>query len=108
MTDETLGRVQILVERGDYLVSEHGREELVADALAIEEVLSGIFGAEIIEAYPTAWKGPSVLVLQSDRFGRPVHVLWGVPREKLGPAVLVTAYRPDPDRWSDDFRRRRE
>jgi len=108
VTDETFSRVQHLVGRGQYLVSEHGREELASDDIGTEEVLSGIPEAEVIEAYPSAWKGPSVLVLQRDRFGRPIHVVWGLPREKLGPAVLITAYRPDEERWTDDFKRRRE
>lgn len=107
MTDETLARVQELVEAGEYLVSEHGREELAADDIETGEVLSGIGEAEVLETYPSAWKGPSLLVLQRDRVGRPIHVVWGVPRESLGPAVLVTAYRPDEDRWTEDFKRRR-
>jgi class 3 adenylate cyclase len=32
---------------------------------------------------------------------------WGIPRGQTAPAVLVTAYRPDPARWTDDFLRRR-
>jgi len=58
-----------------------------------------------LSEYP---KGPSALVLQSDRGGRPIHVVWGIPRGESSPAVLVTAYRPDPDRWTDDFQRRKK
>ncbi len=106
--DEALQRVQELVEAGDYLVSEHGREELAADGISLNDILSGIASAEVVESYPTAWKGPTVLVLQRDRFGRPMHVVWGIPRETLRPTVLVTAYRPDETRWTDDFKRRKE
>jgi hypothetical protein len=48
-----------------------------------------------------------VLVLQHDRSGKAIHAVWGIPRGKDLPAVLVTAYRPDPERWSDDFLRRK-
>ncbi len=106
--DEALQRVQELVEAGDYLVSEHGREELAADGISLNDILSGIASAEVVESYPTARKGPTVLVLQRDRFGRPMHVVWGIPRETLRPTVLVTAYRPDETRWTDDFKRRKE
>ena len=34
--------------------------------------------------------------------GRPA-TLWGVPRNAASPAVVVTAYRPDPNRWTEDF-----
>jgi hypothetical protein len=32
----------------------------------------------------------------------------GIPKGSSSPAVLVTAYRPDPERWMDDFRRRKK
>ncbi len=38
----------------------------------------------------------------------PIHVVWGIPQGESGPAVLVTAYRPDPERWNDDFVERRK
>ena len=46
-------------------------------------------------------------VLQRDGIDKPIHVVWGIPRYATSPAVLVTAYRPDPERWSDDFSRRK-
>jgi hypothetical protein len=46
--------------------------------------------------------------LQRDNQNRPVHVVWGIGRGTVTPVVLVTAYRPDPARWSIDFLRRRK
>jgi hypothetical protein len=104
---ETLHRVQSLVRSGDYLVSRHGFRELAADGILVEEVLAGIGNAVVVEDYPNSRKEPSVLVLQYDRNGRPIHVMWGVPKSAGTPAVLVTAYRPAPERWSADFIRRK-
>jgi hypothetical protein len=45
--------------------------------------------------------------LQRDHQGKPIHVVWGIPRHASSPAVLVTAHRPDPERWTEDFMRRK-
>jgi hypothetical protein len=101
-----LQRVQDLVGRGEVRVSDHGYDELAADGILARDVVRGLPEAEVVEEYPDFPKGPCVLMLQRDRDGRPVHVLWGIPVGETGPAVLVTAYRPDPDKWSSDYLRR--
>jgi hypothetical protein len=103
----TLHRVRALITSGEVEVSRHGFRELAGDDILLADVIVGIGGASVIEDYPGYKKGPSVLVLQYDRTGRPIHVVWGIPRDATTPATLVTAYRPDPQRWSDDFTRRR-
>jgi Domain of unknown function (DUF4258) len=105
---ETLRRVQTLVLSGEVEVSRHGLQELAADGILIEDAIADITNAKAIEDYPDFHKGPSVLVFQRDGSGQPLHVLWGIERGTDTPAVLVTAYRPDPRRWSEDFTRRRE
>ena len=72
---ETLLRVQALVLRGEYVVSRHGFRELDADGIVVQEVLAGVKAAVVVEDYPTSRKEPSVLVLQHDREGRPIHIM---------------------------------
>ena len=103
----TLERVRELASRREVRISEHGYDELAQDGILARDVVSGVQSAEVLEDYPDYPKGPCVLVLQKDQDGGPVHVVWGVPKGKTSPAVLVTAYRPDPGKWSEDFRRRR-
>ena len=73
---------------------------------AVRDLLSGLNGATVVEDYSTFPKGPAVLVLQFDGNNRPIHVVWGIPRGFTSPAVLVTAYRPDPAKWNEHFTER--
>lgn len=103
-----LEQVRALVARGDVHVSLHGYEELAADNVPVRDIIEGLTGAEAIEEYPNYPKGPCVLVLQHDMSKRPVHVVWGIPADQTSPAVVVTAYRPDPSKWDETWRRRRQ
>ncbi|MCC6949248.1 MAG: DUF4258 domain-containing protein [Bradyrhizobiaceae bacterium] len=104
---KTLEQVQTLVARGEVRISDHGYDELAKDDIFTVDVLAGLNAAKIVEDYPDAERGPSVLVLQ-ETAGSPIHVVWGIPKGRSTPAVLITAYRPDPKRWSADFMRRKK
>jgi hypothetical protein len=106
-TSQTLATVQILVSQGKLRISEHGYNELAADGLFAGALLDGLDQAEMVEDYPNYPKGPCVLVLQRDSQNAMVHVLWGIAKGTTEPAVLVTAYRPDPNKWDGTFLRRR-
>lgn len=103
----TFEQILALVARHDVRVSEHGYDELAADGILVRDVLAGVQAAQIVENYPDYPKGPCVLVLQRDDAGGPIHVVWGIPKGRTSPAVLVTAYRPDPGIWTADYQQRR-
>lgn len=98
-----LAQIHSLIRKGAVRISDHGYDELAADAISVRDVIAGLPGAVVVEEYPEFPKGPCLLALQRDRDGRPVHVVWGIAKGAVSPAVLVTAYRPDPKRWTEDY-----
>jgi len=104
---KTLEQVRELVSRREVQVSVHGYEELAADDVRVRDVIEGVASALVVDDYPNYAKGPCVLVLQRDGRNQPVHVLWGIPAGQTSPAVVITAYRPDPKRWDETWLRRK-
>jgi hypothetical protein len=104
---KTFQRIIELIQNNELLISSHGYDELSNESIFVRDVLGSLGEATVVEDYPDYWKGPCVLTLQKDPAGNPIHVVWGIPKGRSFPAVLITAYRPDPRRWSEDFLRRR-
>ncbi len=107
---ETEQLVRRNIATGDIFVLAHARAQMKRRGIALDAVLAGVPGGEVIEHYPHDDEGPAVLMLQWDRDKpqpKPLHVVWRIEAATAGPVLLVTVYAPDPAQWSDDFRRRR-
>jgi len=105
---ETFKRIIELIEKGEVVISNHGYDELAEDGLIVREIIANVKKGKVVEDYPDYPKGPCVLVLQRDRQGNLMHIVWGIPKNASSPAVLVTAYRPNLSIWTDDFMERRK
>ncbi len=103
---EFADRIRAFVEGGKARVSEHGFRELRDDGISILELIDSIGRADVVEEYPDYHKGPCILLLHRDSSGKAVHALWGMAKLEREEATLITAYRPDPRRWSSDFLKR--
>ena len=103
---KTLETVKFLVSQRKVRVSDHGLDELRADGLKLASIVQSIGTAELVEDYPDAFKGPTVLALHTFR-GAAIHVVWGLTKTNPDIATLVTAYSPDAEKWYDDFKHRR-
>jgi hypothetical protein len=69
---EIFDAVRNLIAQGAVRVSAHGYDELAADDIAIDDILTGVDDAEVLEDYPQFPKGPCVLVLEFDSLSRPI------------------------------------
>src|SRR5215210_3267462 len=67
------------------------------------EIRSVIEWGEILEDYPEDVRGHSCLMLGYGEGGRAIHVVCSPKDEYL---AIITAYLPDEDEWSNDFRAR--
>lgn len=103
----TFTAIQKLVLAKNVLISSHGYDELAEDGIFLSDVIDFISDARVVEDYPDAFKGASVLLLQKSRDGDPIHTVWGIPKGKDEPAVLITAYIPSKDKWDKTFTRRK-
>ena len=57
----------------------------------------------IIEEYPNDPRGPSCLMLGYGLDSRPIHIVCAPKDDFL---AVITAYLPDAEEWSEDFRKR--
>ena len=87
-------------------ITDHADEEAEADRLTFDEIYFSVLYGEIMEDYPSDKPYPSCLVYGKTFGGTPVHSVWAY-NEQSKWVVLVTVYRPDPDRWINWKERRR-
>ncbi len=79
-------------------ITDHADDESDADKLSSEEVFYTVTHGEIIEDYPDDKPYPSCLIYGDTAKGEPVHSVWAY-NESNQWAVVITVYRPDPQRW---------
>jgi hypothetical protein len=75
-----------------------------ARMITSSEVMSVIETGEIIEDYPEDARGHSALLLGRGDGMRPIHVVCSPKDDYL---AIITAYLPDADEWSPDFKKRK-
>jgi hypothetical protein len=94
----TIDNLFLSIRSGKIRITDHADEEAQADHITYEEIFSSVLSGEIIEHYPDDSPYPSCLVNGFTMRNEPVHSVWAFNKAN-GWAVLVTVYRPDPERW---------
>ncbi|TAJ92689.1 MAG: DUF4258 domain-containing protein [Gammaproteobacteria bacterium] len=81
-------------------ITDHADTEAFDDGLSFEEIYFSVMHGKVIEAYPDDKPYPSCLIMGRNFSGEPIHSVLAYNPENRW-AVLITVYRPDPERWID-------
>ena len=86
-------------------VTEHAAERYRQRGIKAKDVRFAVSNGEIIEQYPEDFPFPSCLICGKDEDNNIVHVCMS---DEGSASRIITAYYPDPDKWSEDFKIRKE
>ncbi|MBI4558127.1 MAG: DUF4258 domain-containing protein [Candidatus Hydrogenedentes bacterium] len=101
-----LGDIVDAIRANRIRITNHADEEAQLDGLALADISLSVLRGEIIEKYADDKPYPSCLIFGHSANNEPIHSVWAYNAETRF-AVLVTVYRPDPERWID-WRSRRK
>jgi hypothetical protein len=101
----TIETIQELCAKKTIRWTNHIVKRLLQRGIEQDDIFNALMTGEIIEQYPDDYPYPSCLVLGLILAMKKFHVVCGANESELW---LITAYYPDPDEWSVDFRTRKE
>ena len=82
----------------------HAAERFRQRKINIKDIRNAINSGEIIEQYPNDYPYPSCLILGENLRGEKIHA---VLSDEGTSSRIITAYFPDVEKWSSDFKNRR-
>lgn len=85
-------------------LTKHARERLAERAITIDDIVNGIDTGEVIKQYEDDKPLPSCLILGISVNNKYIHIVVSNDEEYI---YIITAYYPDPQLWSDDFKTRK-
>ena len=101
-----LSQIQSLTTESKIMWTEHVATRLRERGIKRVDVIECIKNGEIIEQYPDDTPFPSCLILGNCEAGEPLHIVVGLNIGTL--CCIITAYRPNLDKWESDFKTRKE
>lgn len=85
-------------------LTKHARERLAERAITIDDIVNGIDTGEVIKQYEDDKPLPSCLILGLSVNNKYIHIVVSNDEEYI---YIITAYYPEPQLWSDDFKTRK-
>jgi len=99
-----IAAIKALCDNNELRWTNHVLVRLVQRGITTDDVVCALQSGIIIEQYPTDYPYPSCLVLGLATNNHPIHVVCGLGDDELW---LVTAYCPNPDEWTNSFKKRK-
>lgn len=92
-----------LAGKNKYLYLPHAIRQMSRPdrMITTAEVRSAVKDGQVIEDYPEDSRGHSCLLLGKGHHGRSIHIVCSPKAEFL---AIITAYIPDPNEWSKDYK----
>ena len=85
-------------------VTNHARMRFAEREIALDDIEKAIETGQIIEEYPGDKPFPSCLISAHIAEDKVLHLVVSSDDEFL---YIITAYWPDPEKWTDDFTKRK-
>lgn len=102
--ESAIDNIRHLARAEEYRVSQHAHQEMVEEAISLEEILEAIESGEILENYPEHRRGPCCLVGGRTPLGRHLHLVCTTTSTTL---IIITAYEPLMPKWLTPTQRNR-
>ena len=84
--------------------SRHVSDRMFQRKIIADEIIEAILNGQIIEEYPDDYPHPSCLILGVTIQERLLHIVVGVTDTKLW---IITVYEPNPNKWINNFTKRK-
>ena len=101
--NEILTQIRTLAAQGSLRLTQHAQQEMVEEAIRLDDLLHAISTGRILEDYPDHRRGACCLLHGIDADNRDIHVVCTTTQPML---IIVTAYLPKPPKWITPTQRR--
>ena len=102
-----LNEIKKLCQLQRFHWTDHAFKRMLQRGITTNEIAEAITDGEIIEEYPDDYPYPSCLLLGCSIAGRYLHVVCSINTDD-NMLWIITAYIPDPTKWSADFKIRKD
>jgi hypothetical protein len=100
--DTIADRLRRQAEVESLRITTHAHQEMVEEGISLEDLITVLRRASLLENYPDHKRGACCLVLGQTGTGRFLHV---VCTTSLDVAIIITVYEPRPPKWVTPLQR---